>query len=187
MAKAGGKGILLGDYIKFHAPEPSVRVQLDRGELRYEWVDADRRHRASDDGDPLPPKGWWLATLTTIDRETSEVRGQAHLAPFFTFFQPMFFVRVFPAVAPADTPSKAKRPDNKFDLVLKILADIDRRGGLASNLQPAEVAQKVLPKVPPELRLRWEKVGPDGRAKPAVSRRHIYRAYQKYLEDLLGK
>jgi hypothetical protein len=31
MAQAGDKGILLGDYIKFHAPEPYVRGQLDRG------------------------------------------------------------------------------------------------------------------------------------------------------------
>ena len=34
MAEAGDKGILLGDYIKFHAREPFVRVRLDRGE-RY--------------------------------------------------------------------------------------------------------------------------------------------------------
>ena len=146
MAKAGDKGILLWDYIKdYEQPETDVRVQLDRRELRYTWKSKGKL-RASDDDGPQPPKGWWLATLTTIDRETSEVRGPAHLAPSFPA---MSFVRVFPAVAPADTPSKAKRPDKKFDLVLKILADIDRRSRLASNLQPAEIEKKVLPKVPP--------------------------------------
>ena len=34
MAEAADKGIPLEDYIKFHAPEPFVRVKLDRGE-RY--------------------------------------------------------------------------------------------------------------------------------------------------------
>jgi hypothetical protein len=181
MAEAGDKGIPLADYIKFHAPEPLVRTMLDRGELRYEWVDPDGRHRASDDGGPQPPKGWLLATLTAIDRETSEVRGNAQFAPFFP---PMFFVRVFPAVAPADTPSKAKRRFGvKFDLVLKILADIDRRGGLASNLQPAEIEKKVLP----EFRRRWKKLKRDDDTEPPVSRRQIYRAYQEYLEARSGK
>ena len=45
------KGILLGDYIKFHAPETFVRIQLDRSELRYTWSD-DGNARASDDGGP---------------------------------------------------------------------------------------------------------------------------------------
>ena len=97
MAKAAAKGIPLEDYIKWHAPEPLVRTMLDRGELRYEWVDADGRHRASDDGGPQPPKGWWTANSTTIDRERREVLGSANFGPAF----PMFFVRVFPAVTPA--------------------------------------------------------------------------------------
>jgi hypothetical protein len=72
--------------------------------------------------------------------------------------------------------AKAKgRP--KFDLVLNILVDIKPPPGLA----PAEIAKKVLAKVPPELRRRWEKVGPDGQPKPPLSRRLIYRAYQNYL------
>jgi hypothetical protein len=50
------KGIPLGDYIKFHAPEPLVRNQLDRDELRYTWKDSNGNKRASDDGSPLPPK-----------------------------------------------------------------------------------------------------------------------------------
>jgi hypothetical protein len=169
-------GILLWDYIKdYEQPETLVRAQLDRGELRYTWK-SNGNLRASDDGGPQPPKGWWLATLTTIDRETSEVRGQAHLAPFFPA---MSFVRVFPAVAPK---SKAKgRPGIKFGLVLEILADIKP----APGLQPSEIEKKVLPK----FQRRWAKLrpgdqaklGPDGRAKPPVSRRQIYRAYQQYL------
>jgi hypothetical protein len=72
--------------------------------------------------------------------------------------------------------AKAKgRP--KFDLVLNILVDIKPPPSLA----PAEIAKKVLAKVPPELRRRWEKVGPDGQPKPPLSRRLIYRAYQNYL------
>ena len=59
MAKAGDKGILLADYIKFHAPEEFVRVQLDRRELRYTWTDKNDNKRASDDGRPVPPRGWW--------------------------------------------------------------------------------------------------------------------------------
>jgi hypothetical protein len=180
MAKAAAEGIPLGDYIKFHAPETFVRGQLDRNELPYAWQDIKNTLRTSSDGGEQPPKGWWTRPeFTTINRETSEVRGNPQFAPHFP---PMFFVRVFPAVAPADTPSKAKRRFGvKFDLVLKILADIDRRGGLASNLQPAEVQKKVLSKVPPEFRRRWEKLGPDGRPKPPVSRTQIYRAYQEYL------
>ena len=58
MAEADDKGIPLEDYIKVK-PEPLVRTKLDRGELRYTWVDADGNARASDDGGPQPPKGWW--------------------------------------------------------------------------------------------------------------------------------
>ena len=94
-------GILLWDYIKdYEQPETLVRAQLDRGELRYTWK-SNGNLRASDDGGPQPPKGWWLATLTTIDRETNEVRGQAHLAPSF---ERMSFVRVFPVVTAANPP-----------------------------------------------------------------------------------
>jgi hypothetical protein len=59
MAEAGDKGIPLEDYIKFREPEPLVRTMLDRGELRYTWVDADGNARASDDGGSQPPKGSW--------------------------------------------------------------------------------------------------------------------------------
>jgi hypothetical protein len=175
MAKAAAKGIPLGDYIKFHAPEPLVRAKLDRGQLRYAWVDADGKHRSSEDSGLQPPKGWWLMGLTAIDCERHSVRGCAFLGPTFP---PMFFVRVFPAVTPADTPSKAKgRPGIKFDLVLEVLADIDRREGLASNLQPAEIEKKVLPGFRP----RWAKLRPDDDTDPPVSRTLIYRAYQEFL------
>jgi len=176
--QAGDWRILLGRYIKLHARESFVRVQLDRGELPYTWTDSDNNARASDDGGPVPPKGWWTRPqLTAIDRETSEVRGNALVAPRFP---PMFFVRVFPAVAPK---AKAKgRRGIKSNLVAEILADIDRRERLAPDLEPAEIEKKVLPKVPPELRRRWEKLGSDGRPKPPVSRKVIYGAYQDYLK-----
>ena len=64
-------------------PETLVRVQLDRGELRYTWTDETANARASDDGGPLPPKGWWLANLTRSIDERSSVRGHAMFAPFF--------------------------------------------------------------------------------------------------------
>jgi hypothetical protein len=179
MAEAADKGIPLEDYIKVQ-PEPLVRVKLDRGELRYTWDDADGRHRASDDGGPQPPKGWWTANSTTIDRERREVRANALLT---TFTQTLFFVRVFPGT-PADTSAKPKgRPRTKFDLALEILADIDQREGLASNLQPAEIEKKVRLKVPREFRRRWAKLGPDGQTKPPMSRTVIYRAYQQFLRD----
>lgn len=98
MAKAATKGIALEDYLKVQ-PKSLVRVMLDRGELRYEWTNPDGTTRASDDGGPLPPKGWWpRPALTTIDRERREVWGNALLGPVFQ----MYFVTVFPAVAPAD-------------------------------------------------------------------------------------
>ena len=74
MAEAGDKGIPLEDYIKVQ-PEPLVRAKLDRDELRYTWTDADGNVRASDDGGPRPPKDWWTANSTTIDRERREVWG----------------------------------------------------------------------------------------------------------------
>ena len=86
-----------------------MRAQLDRGELRYTWK-SNGKSRASDDGGPQPPKGWWLATLTTIDRETSEVRGQAHLAPLF---ERMSFVRVFPVVTAANPPPEPETSRRK--------------------------------------------------------------------------
>jgi hypothetical protein len=180
MAKAGTKGILLGDYIKlYEQPELLVRAQLDSGELRYVWKDAKGKERASDDGGPQPPKTWWLMLeFTKIDRETHEVWGNPQIRPTFP---PMFFVRVFPAIAPK---TKARgRPADKFDLVLDILGDIDRRSGLASNLQPAEIERKVLP----EFRRRWAELKPDDKTEPPVSRRVINRAYQKFLGDRSSK
>ena len=182
--KASDRGILLGDYIKLHEqPETLVRAQLDRGELRYTWTEINGNKRASDDGGPVPPKGWWLRPeFTTINRETSEVRGNPQFPPFFP---PMFFVRVFPVVAPK---AQAKgRRGIKYDLVVGILADIDRDEGLKSDLQPHEIEKKVVPKVPPDLRQRWEKPGPRGRPKPPVSRKVIYGAYQDYLKARSSK
>ena len=104
MAEAGDKGIPLEDYIKLHEPEPLVRAKLDRGELRYTWVDADGNARASDDSGPQPPKGWWLMVLTAIDCERRLVRGCAFVEPTFP---DMYFVKVYPAVTVADTPAKS--------------------------------------------------------------------------------
>jgi hypothetical protein len=161
-----------------------VRGQLDRGELRYTWTEIIKGNklnkRASDDGGPVPPKGWWpRPEFTTINRETSEVRGNPQFAPFFP---PMFFVRVFPAVAPK-VKAKGRRPI-KSKLVAEILADFDQsKEGLASDLQPAQIEKKVLPK----FRLRWAKLKPDDDTDPPVSRREIFRTYQKYLEARSSK
>jgi hypothetical protein len=172
MAKAGAKGILLGDYIKRYAPEPLVRNQLDRGELRYTWTDINGNARASDDEGPVPPKDWWRRPeFTTINRETSEVRGHPGFPPFFP---PMFFVHVFPVDAPK---AKAKgRGPVKSKLVEEILADIDRDEGVASNLEPAEIEKKVLP----HFRRRWKELKPDDETEPPVSRTLISRTYQEY-------
>jgi len=116
MAKAAAEGIPLGDYIKFHAPEPFVRGQLDRGELRYAWTEINGNKRASDDGGPLPARGWWPRPIfTPIDRETSEVRGNAQFAPFFP---PMFFVRVYPNHA-----SRKARPRGRPSGAPSVLAE----------------------------------------------------------------
>jgi hypothetical protein len=108
MAKASNKGIPLGNYIKdYEQPEPFVRNQLDREELRYTWKDNNGNLRASDDGRPLPPKGWWTRPeLTVIDFELHSVRGDAFIPPFFP---PMFFVKVFPVVAAERLTQKAPR------------------------------------------------------------------------------
>jgi hypothetical protein len=181
MAEAGDKGILLGDYIKFHAPEPYVRGQLDRGELPYTWTDIDNNARASDDGGPVPPKGWWpRPEFTTIDRETSEVRGHPQFPPHFP---PMFRVRVFPPVAPK---AKARgRPSIKSDLVAEILADIDQEEdeGLGPNLLPAEIEKKVLP----HFRKRWAERKPADKTDPPVSRKVIFATYQNYLKGRPSK
>ena len=103
MAKADDEGIPLEEYIKVK-PEPLVRTKLDRGELRYTWVDADGNARASDDSGPQPPKGWWLMVLTAIDCERRLVRGCAFLEPTFP---DMYFVKVYPAVTVADTPAQS--------------------------------------------------------------------------------
>ena len=190
MAKAGDKGILLWDYIKFHASETFVRVQLDRSELRYTWSDEGNNARASDDGGELPPKGWWPRTddLTRID-EWSSVRGHALFGPVF----PINRVRVYPTVSAANPPpepetSRRKRAGKKYGVVLAIIADIDQREGLSSDLTPAEIEKKVLPKVPPDLRQRWEEHGPDGRLiKQSVSRKVINEAYREYLEARSSK
>jgi hypothetical protein len=103
MGKATDEGIPLEDYIKLHEqPEPLVRTKLDRGELRYTWVDADGNARASDDGGPQPSQGWWTATATTIDSERRSVKGSALARPAFS---EMFFVKVYPPVTVTDAPA----------------------------------------------------------------------------------
>jgi hypothetical protein len=124
MAKATAEGIPLGDYIKFHAPEPLVRGQVDRGELRYAWTEINGNKRASDDGGPLPPRGWWTRPeFTRIDRETSEARGHPQFAPFFP---PMFFVRVFPVLAAEHLTPKGPRPGRPSSAPL-VLEEAERR------------------------------------------------------------
>jgi hypothetical protein len=99
----------------------------------------------------------------------------------------MNFVRVYPAVtvadpAPEPKTSRRKRAAKKYDVVLEILADIDQSEGLASDLQPADIEKKVLPRVPPALRQEWEERGPDGRLiKQSVSRKVINEAYREFL------
>jgi hypothetical protein len=158
-----------------------VRGQLDRGELRYTWTDIDGNARASDDGGPVPPKGWWpRPEFTWINRETSEVRGHALFPPRFP---PMFFVRVFPETAPKAKPKG--RDAVKANLVWEILAAIDRGDeGLAPDLEPAEIDKKVLPR----FLARWRERKPDyDTTKRPVSRREIVRTYQRYLQTILGK
>ena len=104
MAEAGDKGIPLEDYIKVAR---AVRAhRLDRGELRYTWVDADDNARASDDSGLQPPKGWWLMVLTAIDCERRLVRGCAFVEPTFP---DMYFVRVYPAPAVEHPAQEAPR------------------------------------------------------------------------------
>ncbi len=178
MAKAGAKGILLFDYIKdYEQPEMLVRKQLDRGELRYTWKDNNGNECASD-VDRLPPKGWWLWNTLIIDYEQHSVRGNAMFGPVF----PMFFIRVFPKITPK-AEDKGHHGINKFDLTLKILANIKP----AVDLKPAEIEKMVLAKVPPEYRRRWEKPGPDGRLKRPISRTVINRAYQEFLKARSSK
>jgi hypothetical protein len=195
-----GAGLKLWPYIKdYEQPESLVRVQLDRGELRYAWK-SNGNLRTSDDGGPLPPKGWWLSTFTTIDHETSDVRSPEHLAPLVPFFPPMHSVRVFPAIAAANPPpepnalapalpttavavtGRRKRAARKHDVVLEILANIDRDEGLSSDLTPAEIENKVLLKLPRGLYRRWLVRRPDGRLpKKPISRKVINEAYQEFL------
>lgn len=71
MAKAAGEGRWIGDYIKNCEPEHVVCMKLERGELRYTWID-NGNARASDDGGPQRPEGWWLRAR--IDREEHSVK-----------------------------------------------------------------------------------------------------------------
>jgi hypothetical protein len=138
------------------------------------------------------PKGYpnllaipkWQPRQPTPDPEAAE-RGRWPFPP--SYFPPGW--RWGAQTAPAE-PAKPKggrqrrrRPSDKFDLVLRILADIKPAPGLS----PAEIQKKVLSKIPPEFRQRWEKVGPDGVLKPAVSRKVINLAYQKHLKVRSGK
>jgi hypothetical protein len=107
MAKAGDKGIWPEDYLKqYEQPETHMRAQLDRGELRYTWVDPDGNKRASDDGGSLPPKGWWLLPSTKIDYERHSVQGRRYPP----FFPEMSFVRVYPPVAPKAKAKRGRKP-----------------------------------------------------------------------------
>jgi hypothetical protein len=123
MAKADEEGIPFEDYIKVK-PEPLVRTKLDRGELRYTWVDADGNARASDDGGPQPPKGWWgMVETTKFDRERRSVRGLAYLEPSFP---EMFFVRVYPVPAVEQQAQEAPRRGRPSSAPL-VLEEAERR------------------------------------------------------------
>ena len=124
MARADDEGIPFEDYIKLHEPEPLVRTKLDRGELRYTWVDANGNARASDDGGSQPPKGWWgMVETTRFDRERRSVRGLAFLEPAFP---EMFFVRVYPAPALEHPAQEAPRPGRPSSASL-VLEEAERR------------------------------------------------------------
>ena len=123
MAKAGDKGIPLEDYIKLHEPEPLVRAKLDREELRYTWIDADGNVRASDDGGPRPPKGWWTA-FTTIDRERREVWGNAVVVPTFLT---MFFVKVYPVTPAVEHPAQEAPRRGRPSSAPLVLEEAERR------------------------------------------------------------
>ena len=61
-----------------------MRAKLDRGELRYTWIDVNDNARASDDGGALPPKGWWpRPEFTRIDRERQLGAGKCLFGPAF--------------------------------------------------------------------------------------------------------
>jgi hypothetical protein len=198
VGKAGGKGILLWDYIKScDEPEHVVRMKLERGELRYTWFEVDGIERSSDDG-PRRPAGWWLRCM--IDREEHSVKPGYDTSlrwvsgPDYdssVYVGQMYRVKVFPAVTAADTPAESNTkepPRPKFQLVLEILADIE---GLPSGLSPAEIERKVKP----ELLRRWAKLRPDdqpklgrdGKAKPPVERTTINRAYRQFLKARSSK
>ena len=124
MAEAGDKGIPLEDYIKLHEPEPLVRTKLDRGELRYTWVDADGNARASDDSGPQPPKGWWLMVLTAIDRERRLVRGCAFVEPTFP---DMYFVKVYPVAPAVEHPAQEAPRRGRPSSAPLVLEEAERR------------------------------------------------------------
>jgi hypothetical protein len=110
-------------------PEPLVRAKLDRDELRYTWTDADGNVRASDDGGLRPPKDWWTANSTTIDRGRREVWGNAVVVPTFLT---MFFVNVYP-VTPADKSAPQKRHAPKSESAIAVLKDIYPPDGCPSR------------------------------------------------------
>jgi hypothetical protein len=207
MGKAERDGIPLGGYIKANPPEHLVRAALDGGALRYTWIDAHGDHRSSDDGGKLPPQGWWRRPeFTLIDREMSEVREHAPwIFKPHQLFGPMYAVRVFPELAESDEllvvsgtalaeghggaafagRAWRKRPSVKSALVAEILADFDKpeRGGLAPDLEPAEIEKKVLR----EFRKRWAERNPEDKTERPVSRTVIFRAYQEYIAARPGK
>ena len=123
MAEAGDKGIPLEDYIKVQ-PEPLVRAKLDRDELRYTWTEADGNVRASDDGGPQPPKGWWTANSTTIDRERREVCGNAVVVPTFLT---MFFVEVCPITPAVEHPAQEAPRRGRPSSAPLVLEEAERR------------------------------------------------------------
>src|SRR5262245_58730650 len=124
MAEAGDKGIPLEDYIKLHEPEPLVRTKLDRGELRYTWTDSDGHSRASDDGGPQPPKGWWLRPFTKIDRERREVRGNTVVVPTYLT---MFFVNVYPVTPAVEHPAQEAPRRGRPSSAPLVLKEAERR------------------------------------------------------------
>ena len=101
-----------------------MRAKLDRDELRYTWTDTDGNVRASDDGGPRPPKDWWTANSTTIDRERREVCGNAVVVPTFLT---MFFVKVYPVTPAVEHPAQEAPRRGRPSSAPLVLEEAERR------------------------------------------------------------
>ena len=174
MAEAGDKGIPLEDYIKVQSPSRSCAPSSTAEScatlgstptatpVRATMAARSRR------------KVGGCGLSTTIDRERRRCGGALRGSDLP---RDVFRQGVPRGHGGRHAGKSQRRPAIKFDLVLKILADIDQREGLASNLQPAEIEKKVLPRFRP----LWAKLRSDDDTDPPASRTLINRAYQEFL------